>query len=605
MTSSRAWEVDDGLALERTRCRVLVLLFSLTLQLFTLGNRWGAPDEKERVDAAQQLIDHGTLRLPGGAHTKYPPLSSVLLVPGVLLKRWMPGHSDAWLMVPSVIAGAACVLPFQRALWAIGVPLGSSVLTTSIFAAGNPTWPYTKRLYSEPFTAFFVLCAFAAGLAFRAHGRRSSLILAWLSLAGAVGNNSVVLILVPVLAGLVSWRDKLDRKTALLSIGAGAILVVTWLVTNWVKFGSAFNTGYQDSGIPNDVFDGRTGFSTAPWVGLWGIFFSGGRGLVLYGSLALVGAWGLWELRERWRGAAVWLLAGCAVPILVYSMWWSWHGGTCYGPRLLIPFLPLWMLGVGPLLVEMRAKAFGGVPTRVIVYGAAALNIVASFSGTLFMFSYDQQYWLRDKPFNDFLDVYTPQFSPMFRAWRNAWLFPDDINWMWLEPSPRGKWELALPSPEEKLVEVTLKGQALRDTWEIAEIHGVTESGEEVRPTTVTAHLAPSAELMMDGVLSSVWLGGTQRPGQWVRVDFTGSPPLKSVVFVHGKNGQAYPRFPVVKFGRSGVDARARVPVGPMSFAWQGWLLLLALIATFRGVQRWSGVGPFSRPLSDVEKPAG
>jgi len=595
VTPSRpAWTPDAGRPLERYRALVLVLGLSLCLQTLTFSNRWGAPDERERVVSAERLLDAATLRLPEGRHTKYPPLTTVLMAPGVLLKRILPGHDDAWLMVPSLVAGASMVVPFQRALMVLGVPLGGTVVAAAVFAVANPAWPYTKRLYSEPFTAVFVLWAFALALMWRAHRNTRDLVLSWAALAAAVGNNSVVLTLIPVLAAMLAVQElslppQLHRRSAVLSLALGTGVVALWMGVNWLKFGSVLESGYHDTTIPNDVFDGRNGFSTPPWLGLYGLMFSAGRGLVFYAPLALLGLWALRTLRARFNGAALWLFLGGAVPTLIYSGWWSWHGGTCYGPRLIIPFIPLWMLGIGPLLTELRERAVGGTLTRVFTALVCAWSGFASFTGTLFMFSYDQQFWIRDKPFNDFLDVYTPQYTLLQRAWRNAILFPDDINFMWLAPSPRPPLELQV-SPGTRQVQLELTNQARRDTWSIAEVIGG-DANADIAPAQVLASDGARPELMMDQVLETVWSGGPQRQGQWVKVMF--DRDVEMVRFTHGANGQGYPRFVSMRSaGENGVMSPAKevhTPVGPLGVRWPAWVLLLGLVACLRGVKRWSG----------------
>jgi hypothetical protein len=585
--------------MERARARVLVLAISVAAQLLTVGHRWGAPDEVARVQSAQRLLDAGTLRLPDGRHSKYPPLTSILLVPGVLLKRAVPGGDDVLLMVPSVLAGAACVVPFQRALWAVGVPMGASVVAGAVYALANPVWPYTKRLYSEPFTALFVLCAVAAALSYRVRKRWRSLAYAWLCMAGAAGNNSVSLVLLPVVAGLLAFppagggdkRVVVDRRGLASSVVGGAALVAAWLLINHLKFGSPFSTGYQDGTVPNDVFTGESGFSTPAWIGLYGLLLSAGRGLLFYCPVCLVGAWALWRFKHRWLGAAPWLLLGGLLPLLAYAKWWSWHGGTCFGPRLLTPFVGVWALGVGPLLVELNAGRLRGMAVRLVLAGSAAASVFAAAVGTLFMFSYDQQFWLRDKPFNDFLDVYTPQYSAIPRSLVNLVLFPDDVNWMWLHAAPRRPLEVRVPGGT-RVVEVSLKAQALRDNWEVAEVVGFTASGREVHPAWVKARDGHRPESMADGDLATSWLGGTQKAGQWALVAFT--EEVRRVVFHHGREGAAYPKFPAVRAGavedRLGRPWDVATTRGDLSLRWPGWLCLLVLLASSLGVWRMAKV---------------
>lgn len=557
----------------RWRSPLALLGLSVALQVFTLGDRWGAPDERERVAAAESLLDRGTLRPGGGAHTKYPPLTSVLLAPGVLLRRVMPGHAEGWLMVPPLLASAACVVPFHHALMVSGVAARAALGASALFALANPTWPYGKRLYSEPFTALMVLCAFAAALAYRRTPRLMSLVLAWLCLLGAVGNNSVALVLGPVLwvlgartVGLahVAW----DRTALKVGAVLGALVVLLWMAVNVVKFGSPLSTGYADSTIANDVFDGRNGFSTPVWVGLHGLLFSAGRGLVVYAPLSLVGLWFLRRERDAWHGAALPLFLGVAVPLVVYSGWWSWHGGTCYGPRLLTPFLGLWMLGLGPALQRTLSALESGA-----VVLASGLSTLACVVGTFFTFSYDQQFWIRDKPFNDYLDVYTPQYSQLPRFLRAAVLFPDDMNWLWLEHGPRESPTWTLPQAAA-LVEVNLRGQAARDAWEVSEVTGADASGSAVPVVSVETSAGDGAAAM-DGQESTRWRLPNQREGQWVRVTF--AQPVTSVRFVHGKEGTGYPRFAEVKAG--GRSVPAVTPRGWLQWRWPAWVMVLVWMA--------------------------
>ena len=556
----------------RWQPRALLLGLSVCLQLLTLGDRWGAPDETARVRSAQALLDHGTLRLPGGGHTKYPPLTSVLLAPGVWLQRHTPGNSDAFLMLPPLVASAAMVLPFHHALTVMQIWPPAALAAAALFAVVNPTWPYGKRLYSEPFTALFVLAAFAAALAWRQQRKRASLLVCWLCMWGAVGNNSVVLVLGPVLAAMTSVQSfrprRLDRTAAVWAAAAGGGLVLAWLALNQVRFGSPWTTGYADTTVANDVFDGQNGFSTPLLVGLWGLLLSGGRGLIIYCPLALVGAWALDHHRARWRGAAVYLLLGGVLPLLVYSKWWSWHGGTCYGPRLMTPFVPLWLLGVGPLLEAVRTWR-----VRLVTRAAAAVSAAAALAGTLFTFSYDQQFWMRGKPFNDYLDVYAPQYSQVATFARNAWLFPEDVTWLWLQAGTRPPLRLQMP-PDTFAVEVRLARQATRDRWQVREVAGLDATHARVTATAAHAEPVGNVNALADGNPKTVWDAGTQRAGQYLRVEF--AAPVASVEMLQG-NGQAgFARFGQWR-ARSGSGvwspyAQMTTPRPPVGLRWPGWV---------------------------------
>ena len=64
------------------------------------------------------------------------------------------------------------------------------------------------------------------------------------------------------------------------------------------------------------------------------------------------------------------MVAGVVLYFLLISCWVPWHGGYCFGPRYLVPLLPLIMIGL------LRAKEVLG--SSVWSNGAAAVLLVLS-----------------------------------------------------------------------------------------------------------------------------------------------------------------------------------------------------------------------------------
>jgi hypothetical protein len=179
--------------------------------------------------------------------------------------------------------------------------------------------------------------------------------LRWAVLAGfglglAVATRSFNLAVVPVFALylLVSWwREghslKLGGKLALawgLPLAGWLGLILWW---NWARFGTPFETGYGGE-LQN--------FDTPLLKGLYGQLFSPGKSLFLYNPVLLLAIAGwpfLWRSRLR-RETALVGLAVSVIYILIYSMWHDWQGGGVWGPRFLVPILPLLLLPVAGLI---------------------------------------------------------------------------------------------------------------------------------------------------------------------------------------------------------------------------------------------------------------
>jgi hypothetical protein len=76
-------------------------------------------------------------------------------------------------------------------------------------------------------------------------------------------------------------------------------------------------------------------------------------------------------LRER-PGAVVPLLSAFGLYVLVMALWHGWTGGHSYGPRLIVPVLPLLLLG---LLGLVRSPLWGRRSVRVVTGCLAVLSV--------------------------------------------------------------------------------------------------------------------------------------------------------------------------------------------------------------------------------------
>jgi len=172
--------------------------------------------------------------------------------------------------------------------------------------------------------------------------------------------------------GWVAWRSvgrsqsarlgapRLWSLSVLPGVGASAAY-------NWARFGSVLATGYGEE---------ATRFTTSPWVDAPPLL------LALAGARALL----------RRRPDAFWLVVGVATgPILLASAYYQWHGGGSWGPRLLLPILPLLLLPAGEVVAR---AAEGGVRARVGLAGCALAGLAVVALGLLVPFDlYNREIW--------------------------------------------------------------------------------------------------------------------------------------------------------------------------------------------------------------------
>jgi len=266
--------------------------------------------------------------------------------------------------------GAAGVDACASLTWAAGAVLAAlaffrlarelradaSPLWVPAFLGGTYVWAYAADSYVEPFAA--------AGLAFAgaqilSKGDRSP---SRAALAVAAGCLSAYLlrpfdwITAPafVLAALVAWKGSPEGSRR------GAWLLV-WLVSGLALHGVL---NQLRNGSPTDFGYGFTG--QLPFVhpllsGLVGSTVHPGRGLFLYAPIVL----GALVASPRLSWPARLLCFGVPLElVLVSARWYGWHGGSCWGPRFLIPILPLL---VAPAVLAPRRLAASLLSVGVLV----------------------------------------------------------------------------------------------------------------------------------------------------------------------------------------------------------------------------------------------
>jgi hypothetical protein len=183
------------------------------------------------------------------------------------------------------------------------------------------------------------------------------------------------------------------------------------LAYNYVRYGDWGSNGYEQ----------EAGFTTPLLEGLGGLLLSPGKSLLLYAPVVLLAPIACWLLARRGGlpgRVAVLLIAGETVAGLVLNaMWWAWTGNFAWGPRLIMPLLPLLVWPIGALLdgparlVAARARqaARGG---WVLLGGLGALvSLPGAFVDFQVYYSL-RGLWLAGLP-GEAVTIYDPAQSPL------------------------------------------------------------------------------------------------------------------------------------------------------------------------------------------------
>ena len=119
---------------------------------------------------------------------------------------------------------------------------------------------------------------------------------------------------------------------------------------NFARFGSVLATGY------NTAEGTGLDFGTNPLVGLYGLLLSPGRGAFLFAPPLIAAFWAANRFRDRQPRFAVALTLLILPWLIVHACWRDWNAGWGWGPRYLLPLLPLALLPLAECWADRRAR---------------------------------------------------------------------------------------------------------------------------------------------------------------------------------------------------------------------------------------------------------
>jgi hypothetical protein len=326
------------------------------------------PSQVERIPSTSTAIGRGNL-----AYSKYGIGQSLLAIPlylaGDLWKGFLSKIDESELPMNASRLAVSMLNPIALALtgWllvlfgrALGYSLRSARWVALAYVFTSFAWPYVKTFYPQPSVAFFLLA-----IVYCAYRWRIDLNPLWLwalsgSLAAMILIRLDTVIVLPALVLYLALGASPDRRWRwILPLAAGlAVAGAATLAYNWSRFGSLTSTGYDEIAWNNPVVGG-----------LYGLLFSPGKGVFVYAPLLIL-AVGAIVIFVRSHRAEAFLFIGLWLSYLVfYAPYNFWTGGFNWGPRFLLPVIPLGFLPLGSLLEESKSKLSVVVFSSLFILG--------------------------------------------------------------------------------------------------------------------------------------------------------------------------------------------------------------------------------------------
>jgi hypothetical protein len=365
-----------------------LLIVFIILYIFTSKGYIEISDTYSSLQTAEAIVTRGRLDIPpdaatttvadGRSYSKYGIGLPVAFVPVVALSHLLgvaTGHPPlelagffiSFLNIPFVLL---TLVLFGRLLEEFGATPGYARLLTVGLALGTLCWRYAVYDFSEGMqTALLTLAVY--GVVGKGSGR---LVVGGLGFAGLVLVKLVHVVLLPIFIAylLWRWRTAWGRWTRMVSFFVFPVLLALGLVgwLNAIRFGSPLETGYGTEArqfLPAQMPD------TLPR-----LLGSLDKGLFVFCPVLALGVAGWSAFFRRYPREAALCGALALGNLLLAASWHSWVGGWSWGPRLLVPAIPLWLLPAG--------LAFGGSPSArawASVAGLVLVSVVVQVPGVL------------------------------------------------------------------------------------------------------------------------------------------------------------------------------------------------------------------------------
>ncbi len=346
----------------------------------------------------------------GAMYNFYPPGTALIALPAVAAARVMgldmvKTRDDARLQILLAAALVAAIflvlertarllLPEGPAFWvSLVFVLGTSVIST----IGTALWGHGPVVLLGALAMWRLIAA-------EAECRAPNGAVLGLLLGAAFWCRPTAAVPAALVFGLLLLRARREALLFLVAGGCVAGALVAWSIA---ELGMPLPTYYALSTWPPNA---------TPLVGLFGVLFSPGRGLLTFSPFLVVGLAGWGSKRLRREPLFLLATAWAGLQAVMVARNHDWWGGWCYGPRLLSDSLPAWFLLVTLALARLGPHLKRPARRRAVVAtlaAASAFSVGVHTVQGLFnpaTWTWNDRPNVYDAPNEKLFDVTNPQF---------------------------------------------------------------------------------------------------------------------------------------------------------------------------------------------------
>jgi hypothetical protein len=377
---SRSTLLSRTSAADRKIAAGLFVLAAVTFAYFTGGAGW---NQDAHFDLTRAIVERHTLYIDGydvntgdvskgtGGHTfiNKPPGASILaaapyaVIFAIERRLHLPVDSmtrtNRW--ISTALSAGLCGALIGPLLYLYGRRRGANarnaLCVSTIILFGTIVFPYSTMLFAHVPAALFLLLSLvllkdrplAAGIA-----------------AGIAVSCFYVCALAAAILAIAAFSYR--RMVAVRFVAGTLPFAISMAMYQWLCFGSPFRTAVESSTrfTQKDRLFGVIG--TVSTDALYGITLSPYRGLFFVSPILLLA---FARFASMKRNQEFWCVVTIAIVfILAIASFNGWSGGYAFGPRYLVPIVPL--LGVAMMAARLRMI---WIPVVIVSVG---LNFIAT-----------------------------------------------------------------------------------------------------------------------------------------------------------------------------------------------------------------------------------
>lgn len=347
----------------------------------------------------------------GKFYSYFPPGASLLITPLYLAGiNYDLGQLLSYSTI-SLFAVLSLILVFQLAREGFKLPIWASLFAAIVFGFGSTAWSYSNTIYQHIPTAFLFLLAFYAVWKFKQQKKYS-----WPWGIGAWFIYGIswffdypnAIILLPLMLYFLIASLNLDLTPAKLRIRLRASFIITSIIFisvialhgyyNVLAFGKPLQfsntlpryeiSNYEELiGVDTEVVASQKSEPTTIFRevnlarGVYELTVAPDKGLFFFSPIFLMGLLGVYYLRRQINLEVGILLGAAATTLLLYGSFADPYGGWAYGPRYLIPVMPILALFAG--FAIYRSKLWGRVTGFILFLISSAIALLGALTTNL------------------------------------------------------------------------------------------------------------------------------------------------------------------------------------------------------------------------------